>query len=64
MIDNIIIGKYLDKNNTDLYLSLDNGNSWELLLSGKYIVSVGDHGSLIVLAHPNILSSSVLYSWD
>lgn len=59
-------GKYLnnDKNNTQTFISVDNGQSWEKIFDREMLYAVGNHGGLLVMGEKNQLDNGIYFSWD
>ena len=60
------LGKELtdDTNQLNTYLSLDAGLTWREIRKGPYIMEIGDHGSIIVMAPMFKSTKSVYYTFD
>ena len=57
-------GEYLDRNQTNTYISKDAGVTWRLLVKGNHVYDVGDQGGILVLAPSGVPTNYVLFSWD
>jgi len=60
------VGAHLSTDHDDVntYLSLDGGATWDEVMEGSTIYDFGDFGGLFVLAHNQVTTKKVFYSWD
>lgn len=60
------VGAFLQQHpgSVNTYLSRDAGLSWFEVAKGSHIYEYGNHGALIVMAPDNMLTDSILYSFN
>ena len=60
------LGKRLTNNDSakNLYISRDGGLNWRSVKPGVFIYEIGDHGSIIVIAHKDKPTKQIEFSWD